>query len=87
VSLQCGCGSDQDGGLAAGVPEQGAQVPEVDVVLAGGCGQPVGVAGPGAAAQVVRVESQALDQLNTTHSSTDMKDRAQCKYRKASQFM
>jgi hypothetical protein len=38
----------------------------MDAVLTGRCGQPVRVAGRLAAAQVVRVEGQTLDQLTKT---------------------
>ncbi len=69
VGLQYGGGRDQEGGLEAVRPEVGAEVPQVDGGLAGGRGQPVAVARPRPAAQVVRVEGEALDQLTTRHSS------------------
>ncbi len=69
VGLQDGGGRDQNGGLEAVRSEVGAEVPQVDGGLAGGRGQPVPVARPRPAAQVVRVEGEALDQLTTRYSS------------------
>ncbi len=69
VGLQDGGGRDQDSGLEGVRPEMGAEVPQVDGGLAGGRCQPVPVARRRPAAQVVRVEGEALDQLTTRHSS------------------
>ena len=71
MGLQNSCWCDEDSGLLllAAPLQQAGQVPEVDVVLAGGRGQPVPVAARSTAAQVVRVECKALDQLIPTHYS------------------
>ena len=69
VGLQDGGGRDQDSGLEGVRPEMGAEVPQVDGGLAGGRCQPVPVARRRPAAQVVRVEGEALDQLTNRHSS------------------
>ena len=71
MGLQNSCWCDEDSGLLllAAPLQQAGQVPEVDVILAGGRGQPVPVAARGTAAQVVRVECKALDQLIPTNYS------------------
>jgi hypothetical protein len=69
MGLQDSGGRDQYHGRVMIGCQQGAQVPNMDAVLTGRCGQPVRVAGRLAAAQVVRVEGQTLDQLTKTKNA------------------